>query len=187
MKTLIMLCNCLVINLLVISCQSGHAPEKQVGGSDEAMVPLCERPEARSIAVTLQGIQAKDLDLIDATDRKFSYAIHDMDGDGSLEYFVAMPGAYFCGSGGCIAYILNQDMTVLSRFTVMVFPVYVSTRFKTNGYFDLYAQSQGAYHILKFDGHRYPSNPSSQPVIDLSTYPDKIRLLEAAYEDKCDF
>jgi hypothetical protein len=38
---------------------------------------------------------------------------------------------------------------------------------KTNGWKDLFIQSDGKYRIVKFDGKKYPSNPSIQKALNV--------------------
>ncbi len=95
-------------------------------------------------------------------DKKFIQFEYDINDDGKKEIFVGLNGPYFCGTGGCTQFILNEDGTKLANFTVSDYPVVIDNT-KTNGYKDLFIMSGGKYRIVKFDGKTYPSNPSTLP------------------------
>jgi hypothetical protein len=109
----------------------------------------------------LQSKFKSDLDknLIDEFGRKFIQFEFDINEDGQNEIFVGLNGSFFCGSGGCTQYILNPDGSELSFFTVSDYPIIIDTN-KSNGYNDLFIYSGGKNRIVKFDGKKYPSNPS---------------------------
>lgn len=94
----------------------------------------------------------------------FKYGEHDLNGDGKAELFVLIQDPYFCGSGGCTAFLFSADGKKLSRFTVSEPPVFVSEK-KTNGWNDLIITSKGVQHVMVNDGKKYPLNPSVQPQI----------------------
>lgn len=94
----------------------------------------------------------------------FKYGEHDLNGDGNAELFVLIQDPYFCGSGGCTAFLFSADGEKLSRFTVSEPPVFVSEN-KTNGWNDLIITSKGVQHVMVNDGKKYPMNPSVQPQI----------------------
>jgi hypothetical protein len=83
----------------------------------------------------------------------------DLNGDGKDEYFVRLMGSYFCGSGGCTFLLLDRYSEIITKFTVMRPPIYVSVE-KENGWRKLMVESEGKYKELVFDGKSYPSNPS---------------------------
>lgn len=119
---------------------------------------------AEMVKSFLQTKLKADLDknLIDDFGRKFIQFEFDINEDGQNEIFVGLNGPFFCGSGGCTQYILNADGTELSHFTVSDYPVIIDTN-KSNGYRDLFIMSGGKNRIVKFDGKKYPSNPSTLP------------------------
>jgi hypothetical protein len=98
--------------------------------------------------------------------RKFIFFEYDLNGDSINEIFAGLTGPYFCGSGGCTIYVFNHDGTVLTRFTVADYPIVISDS-KTMAFKDLIIQSNGQNHLVKFDGKKYPSNPSIEPVLKL--------------------
>ena len=101
-----------------------------------------------------------DLKLMEKTDRKFQYEEVDLNGDGENEYLVGFKNSYFCGSGGCTYYLLHNDGSVITVFTVAHAPFIALIVSKTNGWKDLLVKSDGSLRHLKFDGKTYPANPS---------------------------
>lgn len=87
------------------------------------------------------------------------------------EVFVYITGRFWCGSGGCTALLLRPtdgSFKVIDRFTLVRLPVVVLPS-KTNGWHDISMSVEGGgvlpgrMAILRFDGHKYPSNPSVAP------------------------
>lgn len=115
--------------------------------------------------------------LIPAASRRFTLAEHDLNADGRPELFVGLTGPYFCGSGGCSWLLLRHTGTRITRFTVSRYPVLVGTT-RTNGWCDLLVSSSAGYHRLKFDGMKYPANPSLLPVLPGAPPSGLPRLLE---------
>jgi hypothetical protein len=102
--------------------------------------------------------------LIDSASRKFIFFEYDLNGDGKNEIFVGLTGPYFCGSGGCSILLLDNHGNLVTGFTVARYPVIID-KVKTNGWNDLFIHSGGKDRIIKFDGKKYPSNPSNQPAL----------------------
>lgn len=107
---------------------------------------------------------------------RYYYNRIDLNGDGNPETFVYLVGPAVSGSGGSSALILESDgdeYKVFSNFTLVRTPVIVSEN-KSNGWNDLimYVSGGGAkplYHEMKFDGEKYPLNPSVQPIVEEGT------------------
>lgn len=103
---------------------------------------------------------------------KFRYYYNkiDIDGDSKLEIFVYLVGSLFSGTGGSSAAIFKvhgEEYKLVSKFTLVNNPIVISSN-KTNGWNDIimYVSGGGAnsgYVELKFDGNKYPSNPSIEP------------------------
>jgi hypothetical protein len=77
--------------------------------------------------------------------------------------------------------ILDDQGKPITQFSVSDYPIAVSGS-KSKGWKDLYIMSAGKYHILKFDGKKYPSNPSVQPVSKFIPGDGLPRLLDIEHE-----
>lgn len=130
------------------------------------------------VRLTLQSKFKADLEKnsIDSISRKFIFFEYDLNNDSKKEIFVGLTGSYFCGSGGCTFYILDNQGNELSSFTVSDYPIVIDTK-ATNGWNDLLIQSNGKFHIVKYNGKKYPSNPSVQPVLKTIPGDDLPRAL----------
>lgn len=115
--------------------------------------------------------------IIDSGSRKFIFFEYDLNDDGKNEIFVGFTGPYFCGSGGCTELLLDSQGKLITQFTVSGYPVVIDNN-KTNGWKDLFIQSGSKHHIMKFDGKKYPSNPSVQPELKLLPGDDLPRALD---------
>lgn len=135
---------------------------------DQYGVNTSDENIARLVRLTLQDQFKDDLarDLITSESRKFIFFQYDLNGDGKNEIFVGLTGSYFCGSGGCTVMLLDNEGNVINTFTVVDYPIVVDSK-KSEGWNDLFMLSGGKYHIMKFNGKKYPSNPSVQTVLDL--------------------
>lgn len=110
----------------------------------------------------------QDADFIGGNDRYY-YNLIDLNDDGVKEIFVYLVGRSFSGTGGSSALILAQHAGgyhVISKLSLVRNPVIISSN-STNGWHDLVLQVAGGgaqYGLveLKFDGEKYPSNPSTQ-------------------------
>lgn len=95
----------------------------------------------------------------------------DLNGDGSPEVLVYAEGPENCGSGGCALYVLTRrslGWRILTQTSVTRPPIrLLSTR--TKGWHDLGVHVAGGgilpgYDVrLRFNGRRYPDNPSLLP------------------------
>ncbi|EFM08446.1 hypothetical protein PaecuDRAFT_4739 [Paenibacillus curdlanolyticus YK9] len=146
-------------------------PINAAGRSEFASVTSDKQPDAnleRTIA-RYYGLQ-QGIDEV-----HYYYNRIDLDGDNESETFVWLTGPDLCGTGGCSAVILKPNGSVngyrvVSNFTLVRAPIIVSDR-KTNGWHDLVMEVSGggggapARHILQYDGSRYPSNPSTTPLV----------------------
>ena len=122
---------------------------------------------AEIVIAALQKQFKEDIDkgLLEESARKFVQYEYDLNGDGSNEIMVGLVGPYFCGSGGCTQYILDKNGNVITVFSVADYPVIIGSN-KTNDWNDLIIFSGGKNRLVKFDGKKYPSNPSVQPALD---------------------
>lgn len=163
------------IACLVWACTGcGNQSKQSSESTDSVPTPafaaedsVSEAPEAPEVALirgALQTILKDDLskDLIPAEERRFSYALTDLNNDGTPECFVAPAGNYFAGSGGRTVYLLQSEGKVINRFTVVSLPIRIATK-ATKDWRDLVIDSNGESHLLQFNGKKYPSNPSMAP------------------------
>lgn len=134
------------------------------GTADVSDAPVKDDKAVELIRKQLLVLLKTDLPALTKDDRFFYYSAFDLNNDKKDEYFVGFSNSYFCGSGGCSGYILNNDGSLINNFTVTDFPVYVTTSV-TDKFYDLIAVSGGKFHLLKLKNGKYPSNPSVQEVV----------------------
>lgn len=108
----------------------------------------------------------------DDKDTRYYYNYIDLNGDGVREVLVYIFGGYFCGTGGCDAYLYRQTKgkyELVSRFGPVRNPIIVGNS-KSNGWNDLVffnrggGMSPGYYSVVRFDGKAYPENPTVEDV-----------------------
>ena len=117
-----------------------------------------------------------DLKVMTEDQRYFQYEQVDLNEDGIFEYIIGFQNSYFCGTGGCTFMLINNDGSLVSKFSVSEAPFIVSNA-KSNGYKDLIVSSKGKLHLLKYNGKTYPGNPSVAPNYDEIPGDDLARLL----------
>jgi hypothetical protein len=112
----------------------------------------------------------------------------DLNEDGILDALVILTGPYWCGTGGCTMLVFqgeNKSFNFVSSSTLVRPPVTVSNN-KTKGWRDLVLTVSGGGMsaktiALKFDGKKYPHNPSVQPALpagaaarDVVLFPERL-------------
>ncbi|MCV9931094.1 hypothetical protein OIU80_02265 [Flavobacterium sp. LS1R47] len=102
-----------------------------------------------------------DLAAMTKEDRFFYYDAFDLNNDEKDEYIVGLSSPYFCGTGGCSGFILKNDGSLLNKFTVTDFPIFVGTG-TSEKFRDLIVSSKGILYNVKMKNGKYPSNPSVQ-------------------------
>lgn len=130
---------------------AGTADLSEVEENDNKTVELIRK----QLLILLKN----DLSAMTKEDRFFFYEAFDLNNDKKDEYFVGFSNSYFCGSGGCSGFILNNDGSLINKFTVTDFPILVTTT-STEKFYDLLMKSGGLYHLVKIKSGKYPSNPS---------------------------
>ena len=99
----------------------------------------------------------------------------DLNADGRKESFVYVADPKFCGSGGCLLFVLSprgSSYSVVMRTPVTKLPITV-LRTAAHGWRDVGVTVQGGGIIrpymarLRFNGHRHPSNPTMPPAVPL--------------------
>ncbi|MBS7252409.1 hypothetical protein [Flavobacterium branchiicola] len=158
---------------------------KTLGGTANlSEAPPRDDKAVELIRKQLNVLLKKDLPALTKDERLFYYEEFDLNNDKKNEYFVGFSNSYFCGSGGCSGYILNNDGSVINHFTVTDFPIYVTTT-STENFYDLLFESGGKLHYLKMKNGKYPSNPSVQEVYK-ETIPKEstkvLNILDKKYE-----
>ncbi len=96
----------------------------------------------------------------------FRHALVDLDGDGRRDAIVLLQSQAWCGSGGCTMLVLRgvtEGFALVSRSTITNEPIRVSPE-RSHGWRTLIVSAKGAGDVvMRFDGKRYPLNPSVQP------------------------
>lgn len=105
-------------------------------------------------------------------DLRYSAASVSLDGGAKRQYLVYIASRWWCGSGGCAALLVEpqgvSSFRVIERFTLARLPIRILPS-KTHGWHDLTmpVAGGGIIHrytaLLRFNGQRYPSNPSMAP------------------------
>lgn len=206
-KSLIIFCSLLVLGFS--ACQSqGKKNAENTKNADTATVVASENAEgadmqgslsaeddsqnateasssdniAKLVKLTLASKYKSDIDkgIIDEASRKFVYSEFDLNGDSKKEIFVGLTGPYFCGSGGCSVYLLDNQGNIITYFSVADYPIVIDAK-KTNGWNDLLMNSRGKFHTMKFNGKKYPSNPSVQKTINKAPSADLPKVLNEPF------
>jgi len=167
----------IIIGILTIySCQNKEKPASKniiktiaedtlsktvAGTADLSEAPPRDDKAVELIRKQLLILLKKDLPAMRKENRFFYYEAFDLNNDKKNEYFVGFSNPYFCGSGGCSGYILNNDGSVINSFTVTDFPILV-TASKSDSFYDLIFESRGTFHQMKMKNGKYPSNPTVQ-------------------------
>lgn len=100
----------------------------------------------------------------------YEAAFVDLDGDGKQDIVAYASGPEYCGSGGCSMGVLRatgKGYDTIGRTTVTQLPIRLLSS-RSHGLHDLGVAVSGggaSEHVvrLRFDGRRYPSNPTSLP------------------------
>ena len=139
------------------------SPEPQLLKVEER----ADRALERAIVKNLPGYQPETPDQY----VRYYYTRVDLNGDGQPEALVYLVGQYVCGSGGCnlqIYQAVGKEYRLVSDITVAQTPIVVSDE-KTSGWNNLLVHVSGGgararYALLKFNGNKYPGNPTVQAV-----------------------
>jgi hypothetical protein len=185
-----------ILAAMVMACQSNSNNEPEASATDTMQTNQQEpdtsrgqgQPTAtqatedntvRLIRLTLSDLYKDDIakELIDTFSRQFKYSPYDLNNDGKQEILVGLTGPYFCGSGGCTMYLLTNHGDVITKFSVVSYPVYVDT-ITTKGWKDLIIYSGGSNRVVKWNGKSYPSNPSILPKMTAEPSAKQTKLLD---------
>lgn len=126
--------------------------------SANAQSSLCDRPETAIIAKRIaQVFILKYGKPAEADQRRFSYVAYDLNRDHKMEYFVVLLD--IGGTGGRKGFLLGHDLDVITAFSLVKFPVYISKHIYHDGWPDLYINHWGGWHVGHYaDG--FGVNPS---------------------------
>lgn len=120
---------------------------------------------------------------------RYVAAFADLKDDGTQEAIVYLIGQRWCGSGGCSCLILaptGSSFKIVTKTTVTQPPIRMLSE-KTNGWHDL-AVGVGGGGIrpydarLRFNGRKYPGNPTVPPAQKLLKKPEGKVLVPADAE-----
>ncbi len=109
--------------------------------------------------INSQYLRPEDQKTIDASDRTFNLSQIDLNNDGKKEIFINFFTPYFCGSGGCTLLLLDSDLKLINRFTVMRTPITIDSKTE-DGWKVLWLQDGNSWKMLTPKNGKYPSNPS---------------------------
>jgi hypothetical protein len=161
--------------LLICACTNTASKTEAITDDQSAAIPTPPpaisqtfdntqgEPDAERIKTYLiDRFLQRDIPLMQEEDKQFQYAAIDLNGDGREEYFVRFQSSYFCGKEGCTMLILNNDLTLINRYTMMQPPVHVSADSK-NGWRTIMVQSNGAFREMAYENGKYPEQFSTLP------------------------
>jgi hypothetical protein len=159
------------------SCQKKETPADEVKNIDSTTMEAEAKTDSILVNDKSRGIDNQVVDLIrkklttvllkddlaamTKEDRFFYYDTFDLNNDGKDEYIIGFSSPYFCGTGGCSGFVLNNDGSLLNKFTVTDFPLFVG-KGTSEKFHDLIVSSKGVLYNVKMKNGKYPSNPSVQ-------------------------
>jgi len=136
-------------------------PTDTVPGSEYG-INTASKKTAALVRSVLPVILKDSYKFISKDNRRFIFFETDLNDDGSKEIFVGFNGMDFCGTGSCTALLLAADGKLITYFTVADYPFVIDSE-KTKGWKSLVVRSNHADRLLKWNGSKYPSNPSVAP------------------------
>lgn len=164
-----------VLGVLLFACKGkpGESPASEVpetGSGESGMHPSTsigvtydpateDDSLAVNIAEKLQAMFNKELEIMTPDDRSFQLYKVNLDTDPGEEVFIRFMSPYFCGTGGCNFLLLDEDLDLVTRFTVLNPPLFIEPVLKNNWKVIL-VKSEGEWKELAFQGDGYPTNPS---------------------------
>ncbi len=139
------------------SCLSGQPYDNEY-----APQSVDDQLAARISNFLIEDYLKNDIGVMDSSDRKFQFYKIDLNGDGEKEVFIRFMTHYFCGTGGCAFLLVNDQMKIITEFSVTRAPIFAERSY-VNGWAILLVKDQGVYKELKYDNGTYPTNPSLLP------------------------
>jgi hypothetical protein len=116
--------------------------------------------------------------------REFSYALVHLKDAGPADALVLTRDPRYCGSGGCVLIVLEGELDgsfrLVSTSTVSRAPLYILPQ-RSHGWHDFTTFVSGGgtracNAIMRFNGHRFPSNPSTVPCASQTELADAIAV-----------
>ncbi len=143
-------------SFLITGCQNPTLNDKTTPDSRGTPTDYNEA----NAALLVENIILKQENL-EPTENNMRYNVGsaDLNNDGQLEILVLMQTQYFCGSGGCSAYLFNNKGRIIHRMTVTSAPILLSRRM-SEGWKIFYVWSEGALREIRYQNGQYPANPS---------------------------
>ena len=156
---------------------TNNSPENQTRSPSTIISESVNDPLALKLKKYLaeEYLTEEDHRAIEEKDRLFQLYTIDLNNDGQNEVFVNFVTPYFCGSGGCTLLLLDADLKLINKFTVINIPIYAEKEVQ-NGFKKLLNNSEGEWKELVYDGKKYPSNPTllKKSKIEQPTYEAEI-------------
>lgn len=133
-----------------------------------------EKGRAKDIKRIASFLRAKfynDLEMIAPADKKFAYAITDLNQDGQPEFLVIVKGNFFCGKYGCSTFILDGKYQQLSRLWAATPPFYV-LKSTEKGWHSLgvYSDLDSCLHYVQWSNDGYSEKPWEQVCTSIINY-----------------
>lgn len=123
--------------------------------------------EAEDVLAFLRDYLKADSPTADLTDARVALGFFDLNSDGKDEAFAYLISSYWCGSGGCNAYILSpteDGFEVVMAASVTQTPIGV-LKSEAEGWKDVFVSAGGGgipfgRFAMRIDAGRYPDNPT---------------------------
>ena len=163
-----------LFTLLLTGCPASAPPESTTASPEAQMASATPSPDDLKAALksAIANYAKQQGAPPEASERFFADTI-DLNGDGTQDAVVVLSTSYWCGTGGCTMLILegqkDKSFRLVSESSLVRPPVMVSDA-KTNGWQDLIITVSGGGMpaktvAMKFDGKKYPPNPSDLPAL----------------------
>jgi hypothetical protein len=159
----------LSISLIIYSCNNGaRKNNEQKRSSDKIELSNENKDIVQNDSLSLKiknylktkFLNESDLRSITKKQRRFQFSTIDLNGDGVDEIFVYLNSTYFCGSGGCTFLLMDNNLNLITKFTVTGIPILVSEQIENN-WKKLYLFSNGYREMIyNTETKSYPTNPS---------------------------
>lgn len=133
----------------------------------------------------------REFDLKRGEDKiNYMYNRVDLNGDGKNEVIVYAYGPMIGGTGGDSGLVLkerSEGYDTISKFSQLRIPIVISDK-KTKGWKDIILSVSGGgaesgMVEMKFNGKKYPSNPTVLPLISDESKIKGIKILTDSYEE----